>query len=377
MPDNDVGETSLREDLVAAFQSYEVSDAETDQPSAQEPDQAVGTQESAVAKEPVQEDAEDKPAQQDEDAEKAAAKAPDRWTKEEKEEFDSLDPDVQRILLNRNKGLESSYTQKMQQIAQERQRYSSIEQSLAPHRQTWAPLGWDDATAMQNILGYWHHANQDPLGFIQSFAETRGIDLAEQFAPSTDDILAYLNGQTGEGEQAASLHPDVKRQMDALQQQQQQLQQAIQQHQGYIAQNEQQRMQSTRAAAAQELQAFQTATDESGNLKHEFLDDLREDMSRLLETGMAKDLSEAYEKSMWMRPDIRAKVTESMQLRERRDMEKKMRDEGNRAKNAASSLSGGTISAQVEGDSGPADDSVRSILLNEWNRSVRSSDGMI
>lgn len=379
MPDNVEGDTSLREDLVAAFQSYDVSDTETGEPSAPEPVEQNRTDEPAEAKEPVREEAVAKPAEAKEggSAEKGAVKAPDRWTKEEKEEFESLDPDVQRILLNRNKGLESSYTQKMQQISQERQRYHNIEQSLAPHRQTWAPLGWDDATAVQNIMGYWHHANQDPLGFIQSFAEMRGIDLAEQFAPSTDDILQYLNGQTGEGGQAAALHPDVKRQMETLRREQQQLQQAIQQQQGYISQAEQQRMQATRASAAQELHEFQNATDESGNLKHEFLDDLREDMSRLLETGMAQNLSEAYEKAMWSRPDIRSKVVESMQLKERQELERKMREEGNRARNASSSLSGSHVSPAPDNSDDEGDGSIRSILMNEWKRQARASDGMI
>ena len=230
-PNTEERQTSVREDLVAAFEAQEVNETETgavedhsagqqEEPAKEAPAEATNRKEpEKAAAEPAKE--EPKP--------DSKLEAPARWTKEEKEEFEALDPDVQRILLNRNKGLEASYTQKMQQIAQERQRYHGLEQALAPHRQTWAGMGMDDATAISQLIGYYQHAQTDPMSFIQQFAEARGIDLASTFAPSAEEILQYLNqqnGELGEGSSAPALHPDVARQMESLRHQQQQLQES-------------------------------------------------------------------------------------------------------------------------------------------------------
>lgn len=374
MSDTEERPTSVREDLVAAFEAQEVSETETDtapepvadqkeepaQDKSAEAPKAEETKEAAPKNQAVEEEPDGK------------LEAPERWTKEQKEEFEALDPGIQRILLARNKGLEGSYTKQMQQIAQERQRYHGIEQVLAPHRQSWNGTGWDDATALNNIMGYWQHAQQDPMGFIAQFAEARGLDLASHFAPSTDEILAYLNQQdgAGEGTQPSPVHPDVARQMQTLQSETQQLRQQLAQQQGYQSQQQQQRMAQERAEAARLLEEFQSATDESGNAKYEFLEDLRMDMSQLLGNGMAQDLQEAYDKALWMRPDIREKRVESMQMQQRREMERQLREEGEKARVASSSVVGST-STPVPIDEDDGDGSVRSILERQWRAQMQ------
>ena len=372
-PNTEERQTSVREDLVAAFEAQEVNETET---GAVE-DHSAGQTEEPAKEAPAEDKAPKEPAKAAAEPAKEEPKpdgkleAPARWTKEEKEEFEALDPGIQRILLNRNKGLEGAYTKQMQQIAQERQRYNGIEQALAPHRQSWNGTGWDDATALKNIMGYWQHAQSNPMEFIEQFAQARGLDLASHFAPSTEEILAYLN----QGEEAgdipqAGMHPDVARQMETLKNETQQLRQQLQQQQGYISNTEQQRMQATRAAASRELEEFQSAVDENGNPKYEFLDDLRSDMAQLLGNGLAQDLSEAYDKAMWMRPDIRQKVTESMQMQQQRELERKIREEGARAKAASASVVGATSTPVPSDDDDDGDGSVRSILERQWRRQL-------
>lgn len=374
MDPNTERQTSVREDLVAAFEAQEVNDVESGEVVDRQEGQKEEPSHSEPAETPAQKEPEKAPASEPKKAEPPSSEkleAPARWTKEEKEEFEALDPGIQRILLNRNKGLEGAYTKQMQQIAQERQRYTGIEKAIAPHRQSWNGTGWDDATALNNIMGYWQHANRDPMGFIEQFAQARGLDLASHFAPSTEEILAYLNqsGEAGDIPQAG-MHPDVARQMESLRNETQHLRQQLQQQQGYISNTEQQRMQATRAAASRELDEFQAATDENGNPLHEFLDELRPDMAQLLGNGLAQDLKEAYDKAMWMRPDIRQKVTESMQLKQRRELERQIREEGAKAKAASVSVVGSTSTPVPTDDDDDGDGSVRSILERQWRRQL-------
>lgn len=374
-------ETSVREDILSAFESHEVSETEpTPTPPADEPvdhgeEEPVQASDETTKTEAAAKDAPKEEGKSDK------VDPPARWTKEEKEEFEALDPEVQRILLNRNKGLEASYTQRMQQIAQERQRYNSLEQAIAPHRQSWAGTGMDDATAINQLMGYYQHAQSDPMGFIQQFAESRGIDLASTFAPSAEEIMQYLQqqgGEDGEGSTAPALHPDVARQMEALKHQQQQLQQMVQQQQGYISQTEQQRVQATRSAASTELERFVNAVDDNGNTKYEFFEDLRGDMSQLMANGMAQTLEEAYDKAMWMRPDVRSKVTENMQLQQRREFERRQREEGAKARRAASSVQGSSaVAPSPVDDDEDGDGSVRAILERQWRQQMQRDSGLI
>lgn len=393
MLDNPEG-TSVREDIMAAFKDSEVVAEDTPETPSAEP---VASSES----EPTPKSDESKPTTVHEskpeskadpakaatDAEEKAIEPPARWTKEEKEEFAGLDPKIQKILLNRNKGLEATFTRQMQEISQERQRYQGIDQVLAPHRQSWAGTGWSDAQALGTIMGYWQHAQQDPLGFVQRFAEERGIDLASHFAPSTDEILAYLNQQQGGGYdeqgnplpsiQAPAIHPDVKRELETLKQTNQRLMQAVQQQQGYWSQAQQSQTKAAYDAASQDIEAFRNATDETGKPKHEFFDDLRQDMAKLMKAGITDTLEDAYDRAMYMRPDIRAKLQESQELARRLESERRAKEEAERARRAASSVSGSSMAAPDTPDDEDNDDSVRGILAREWRRQRSRESGMI
>ena len=93
-------------------------------------------------------------------------------------------------------------------------------------------------------------------------------------------------------------------------------------------------------------------------------------MAQLLGNGLAQDLKEAYDKAMWMRPDIRQKVTESMQMKQRRDLERQIREEGAKAKAASASVVGSTSTPVPTDDDDEGDGSVRSILERQWKRQM-------
>ena len=387
-------ELSLREEIVNAFKESETTEAESGAPSG---DTGLADNEQPTQPEPVAADASDEGKRDGPTVAKDGAgadkkekestdgiKPPDRFTAEQKEEFATLDPAVQRILSTRNRELESSYTKRMMEIAQERQRFSGIEEALAPHRQSWAGTGWDDATALQNIMGYWQHASQDPMGFIARFAQERGIDLASQFAPSADEIMQYLNSQQQFDEdgnpvpmgQAPGIHPDIQRRLETYEQRIAQTDQRYAQMQQYVNHMISQQQTAAQSAAQQELSSFINETDESGNLKHEHYEELKPSMIQLMEAGMASSLTEAYDKALWASPQTRNKVLETQQVMQRRESERRAQEEAQRAREASMSVT----SSGVPGTPQPEredDGSIRSILNAEFRRASQRASGMI
>jgi cysteinyl-tRNA synthetase len=123
--------------------------------------------------------------------------------------------------------------------------------------------------------------------------------------------------------------PQYDPQTQYLMQQLNELRQNQQQWHNSIQQQEQ-------ARASQELEQFSQA----GNAH---FDAVRGDMADLLETGKATSLQDAYEKAVWMNPDIRQSLIEQQRL----DAQKKAMAEAQslRAKTAAVSVKSSSPSA--------------------------------
>jgi hypothetical protein len=276
---------------------------------------------------------------------------PARWTKEEKETFATLDPNIQKVLLNRNKGLEADYTRKMTEIAQERQRYNGLEQTLSSRRQEMARYGVDDVGAINTLFSYWDRANADPASFIMEFCQARGIDLAQYFAPTPEQI-AKAYGVGGPDAPNGEIHPAIRAQMESIAKQQQQLQQAVQSQQQYVQQQQMDTHRSYVSAAANEMNAFATAADEHGQPLYPFFADVRKEMAVIMQNGFANTLHEAYEIATRVRGDVFSKIEENREIMRRRSEDQRRQEEAARARRAGASVSASSsgYSPQVSGD---------------------------
>lgn len=356
----------LRDDILEAFKtsSTERSDTSNDSPATTSNDRAPSvdksTTERAVpeAKRETKPETkpEAKPAEAKPSAEAPAAEKPidppARWTKEEKEEFASLDPRIQKILLGRNKGLEADYTRKAQEVAQERQRLGQLETILAPRREEWKRHGLDDTRALDMVLGYWDFANRDPVGFIQNFAQQRNLDLSRYYAPNVNpgDLSALQhnagdpNGAGTDGQGGAALHPAVLQVLEQMATEQMQLKEQLGSQGQYLQQYQQQQYQSTYNSAASEYTKFVGESDEHGQPLRPFFEDVRQDMAKLMQSGLSDNLQDAYDRAVWSRPDLRAKISENERLSWRRQEESRRREEAEKAKRAGASVTASSVS---------------------------------
>ena len=243
-------------------------------------------------------------------------KAPSSWKPAAQEAYlkaergEPLTPEEVRILTNEANRRESDFHRGVEEFKTHAQKARAYEAAIAPYQQTLQSMGVDAPTAISSLLKADHTLRySDPATkaqYFQQLAQQYGIDLqAVQNAPQVDPQTQYLMNQLNE------------------------LRQTQQQWHNSIQQQEQTR-------ANQELEQFNNA----GNAHFEAV---RGDMADLLETGKATSLQDAYEKAVWMNPDIRQSLIEQQRL----DAQKKATAEAQaiRAKTAAVSVKGSSPSA--------------------------------
>ena len=243
-------------------------------------------------------------------------KAPSSWKPAAQEAYlkaergEALTPEEVRILTAEANKRETDFHRGVEEFKTHAQKARAYEAVISPYQQTFQQLGVDAPTAIghllkaDSILRYSDPATK--AQYFQQLAQQYGVSLDQvQNPPQYDPQTQYLMNQLNE-----------------LRQTQQQWHNSIQQQE------------QTRANT--ELEQFAQA----GNAH---FDAVRGDMADLLETGKATSLQDAYEKAVWMNPDIRQSLIEQ----QRSEAQKKAMAEAQtlRAKTAAVSVKGSSPSA--------------------------------
>ena len=267
-------DTGLDVDLGKIFD--EVTNEDTPTEAVAEQPKETPTQE---AKEPEVEETPPEPAATEEPVTEEVQEQitpPASWTAESKEKFGSLDPDLQKEVLKREK----DYAQGINKYADAAKTADAYDQVIAPYK---AMIAAEGSNPVQAIASLFNSAYQLRTGtpeqkaqLILSLAQQYGADLS-QISPQDEtdeyvdpDIVALKN-------EIASLKQTTQSQVQA-----QQNQQII----GY----------------QQQIEAF------ASDPKNEHFDKVRDTMSTLLTSGSASNLDEAYEKSLYLVPETREAI---------------------------------------------------------------------
>lgn len=215
-------------------------------------------------------------------------------------EIKLLTAEANRRETDYHKGIEQYKTH-----AQEAQAYQRV---VEPYMQTIRSLGVDAPTAVAKLFQADHTLRYAPPAekarFLGQLAQEYGVDLGQVInAPQADPNVQYLQQQT------------------------MQLQQQLQQFR-------QQQEQAEMSGYQTEIQKFQN---DPANVH---FNDVREDMAKLLQSGTATDLKDAYDKAVWMRADIRQSLVEQQRAEAQRAATEQA--QANRAKAASVSVRGGS-----------------------------------
>lgn len=263
-------EITLEEELSNAFdESIAEDEAEANTDEHSEEETADESDSTEATDEESEEDAGDDEPLEDEDE----LTAPENWSKKDQDMFEGLDDNAKEFLNRRHSQMEKALYKKTQELSGAKHAVDSIKQMLDPFRAEFEMSGIDDVGAIRQLVAAHTSLKSDPAKAIKWLADSYGVNI-----------------NMPDAEPAGEVNPEIQ----ALQNQMKELTSGQQQ--------------SAADAVTQQMEAFQNETDEAGELAHPYFNDVMPDMIGLVKAGQAKDLADAYEKSLWLNADVRKKV---------------------------------------------------------------------
>lgn len=195
--------------------------------------------------------------------------APKSYTKEYQEAFKTLSPEWRKYLTEREKQVERGFSDAYNKANS----YNWVNDAYNSRQARLSQIGINKPQEYFDILARIDDGlSKDPYGTLQMLADSYGV----KFGDNNADI-ASMRGQIRD------------------------MQQLISGQQSYL--QEQQRRQANQA-----LDDFVNAKDEAGNLKHPYLEDVKQDMIALLKSGISTTYEDAYNKAIYMNEAVRNKV---------------------------------------------------------------------
>lgn len=252
--------------------------------------------------------------------------APSSWTKEAKAEFSKLPESVKREIARR----EADFHKGIEEFKEYADRARQYDDAIAPYIGNFRAGGVEPVAGIRHVLEVENTLrNADPITkarMIMKLAQDYGADMKS---------LANL---TPEQARLSEEHERLRRERMQVQQQQQTIQQREQQ------------------AALDEIQKF------AADPKNEYFEQVKAEMSVLLQSGQAGTMQEAYDRAIWMRPDIRQTLIERQRAEAQQKASKQA--QANRAKTASASIKG---SSPVNTGTKPATDDLRQLVADQFN----------
>jgi hypothetical protein len=278
-----------------------------------------------IAEEKAEEKSDQGSEPESEPAKEQPLTAPDRWSAERKAVFAALPRDAQQMLLERESETDKAFTQKTQELAEQRKQYEALEQILAPRRQALASAYGSEAGALAELFRLSDYANSDPAGFVQWFAQGRGLNL-QQLTPPAATSDEYVDPAT----QRLTLELNTIKQK--------------------LTAQEQAQVAARQESVRNEISALKEENDESGQLLRPHFDAVKTEMASLMQSGAAKTLDHAYKMAIWANEGVRSKILEEQKKAE----ETKRIEAAKQAASKAEKAKGVTVKSKKGGESSPS-----------------------
>ena len=211
------------------------------------------------------------------DDEEDTVVVPSEWTDEQTELFEGLEPDVQELVLGSGKKFQADYTRKTQDLAEQSQTITGLNEVIERHRDMIELGGTSPAQAVATLFAAQRVLERDSVKGIQYLMKSYGV--------SSEDLVGKT-GQDNDGEPELIL-PGMKEIQDRLD--------AIEKSRTDSQAAEHNRGQQE---AADVIATFESAKDtDTGSLLHPHMtsDNVRKMVGNFLGNQDAKDLEEAYD----------------------------------------------------------------------------------
>ncbi len=260
---SEIEQSSVAADLGANYDKFSADEAKTEVPVIETPETTPEVKEVEKPEPEISLYAKDEKVSPEKPVvTETGLKPPSSWTVEAKARFNALDPIIQQEVLKR----ETDFHKGQEQYKTGYQHHQEFEKAIGPYMPTIQALGATPIQAVQYLLNADHQlrygAPHQKAAYFQQLAQQYGIDInsLSQEQPQVDPHVAMLQAK-------------------------------IAQMENNMLQGANQQTQAVQHEANSEIQNFQN------DPKNIYFEDVREDMSVLLQAGRAKDLADAYDKA--------------------------------------------------------------------------------
>lgn len=235
-----------------------------------------------------------------------AIAAPSSWSAEVREKWASLPPDVQSYIAQR----ETEAHKRISQMGQELSQYKPLGELRTRTQDVFDRNGLTFEQGLERLVYAQQVLEANPMQGLAAIAQSYGIDLTKAFG--------------GQQAQQGQADPRIAR-----------LEQELNQYKAVLT-NQQRESMASRMREQREQEAWAAKTVEEWANGKEYLDAVREDMQRLLSSGVATDLDDAYNTAILRNPEIRSQVEAAQraqsEAKERAERERALKDAKRAAK---------------------------------------------
>jgi hypothetical protein len=253
-------------------------------------------------------------------------RAPPGWSPAAKVAFANAPPEIQQAVAKREQEVNAGFAK----LAE----YKPIERYAEMARQSGTTLD----KALDNYIGIENQLRSDFPSAIETLCQRSGIHPVAL----ANHILARNGGSPDQYGDTGATQANQKAQVDLSP-----VMQKISALESYIAQQQNQGVQS-------EIERF------ASDPKHTFFDNVKADMGRLINSGYATDLSDAYDKACWANAEIRGLLIKQQSVTAAPSAKAAA---ANQARAASKSITGSPIpNASVKGPQSSLEDEIRQLM---------------
>lgn len=238
------------------------------------------------------EDQEEEPTSQTDDEEPeeeetVELKAPENWDKDRTAAFDGLpDEASKQTYVDAVKNLERGFQEKRETLSSATKEHEAIVNLMQPFEAQLKANGLDRLSGIRSLVGAQQLLTQNPQQGLTQLLQQYG-------GANAKAIVQNLAKQYGVTEAAAEGDAYVDPEIAALKGQISDLTNTFQQTQTNV-------QQTAQAEALNQVDLFEKATDESGNVLHPHFEQVQISMGMLMKAGLANTMDEAYKTAIRM-----------------------------------------------------------------------------
>lgn len=275
---------------------------------------------------------------------------PEGWSEADREVWREIPKAARDRIRDRETQRQRDYQQKTEQVAPLRR----VEERWGQYCRS---LGLDVPTAVESLMNaenvLRNGTPQQKQQALNSLIQTYGVQVPGQNEGQEQQAAE----DEYEDPEIARVRSELKQYVDQISGQVNSLTQAQQQE---LQRRQQAMVQQTQ----QQIEGFRNQTDENGNPAHPHFDDpqVQQVMTKLIQSGEASNLEEAYDRAVWANPTTRQRMLDAQQQKQRQQAEGQRRQKADKARRAASSI---PPTPEQDG-SGAEEKPIREMLEEMW-----------